>query len=475
MKKLILFLFFITTTSVISQICGTEQYYLNTNQSSLVTQPIDETTQHVFNVRFHIVYNNDGLTRTNINGTEGLNIGENEVLEVIKKLNINFNQFNIFFKYYGFDTINNSNYLNNGNFSTVLAEMDNTYGFDNAFDMYVINAITGASAIAAYYGTRAVFNDTTLNTPYVVCHEMGHCFGLLHTFFFNGTCEHATRFYNPDDLPAVRFNADLFGDQIVDTHAFGDASETIHFDTNCNYIGGAIDCEGTLITPATVNDFLISGPPINNFMSSNNQFCQDYIFTPNQGVRMRNAISLLPETYNPSRTDVFSLFQPYSKSIITYPTVLSTTDYGDGTALICRGYNDAEFMFQPGFTYEFPENQSPEILTATNQDFPVIVHNPTFNCPVRILELGINQTNPNIINGQALTTCRGIVCLEEEVLQGTIITSQNLFGLNITIQELNQIQIKDPELYNNLLHNYYYKLIKETATGAKMEEVFYKP
>lgn len=473
MKNLFLLLSFITTTSVLSQICGTEQYYLNTNQSSLVTQPYDATTQHVFNVRYHVVYNDDGLTRTNINGTAGLAIGENEVLNAIKILNINFNQFNIFFKYYGFDTINNSTYLSYGNTGPLMNEMVNNYGYANAFNIFIVNAITGAAAVSGYYYPRSTFDDEAFMTPWILCHEMGHCFGLLHTWFSSGECEHAARFFIPNASPEMQFNANTKGDQIVDTHATGNMND-IHFDSNCNYLGGTIDCQGTEIVPATVNGYLITGPPITNFMSSpNNDMCQRY-FSPGQGIRMREALDIVPERYNPTRTDVFSLFQPYSRDKIVFPTILSTTDNNDGTAKVCRGYNDAEFKFQPGFTYEFPENQSPEILSATNQDYPVIVHNLTFNCPVRILELGINQTDPNIINGQALTTDRGLVCVDEPFIHGTLISTQILGSMNITIEQLNIIQVKDPELYEKLMSNYYYILKKQTETGAETEKVFYK-
>lgn len=46
--------------------------------------------------------------------------------------------------------------------------------------------------------------------------------------------------------------------------------------------------------------------------------------------------------------------------------------------------------------------------------------------------------------------------------------------MNITVDELDAIEVKDPELYNNLMSQYYYILKKETDSGAKMEEFFYK-
>ena len=46
--------------------------------------------------------------------------------------------------------------------------------------------------------------------------------------------------------------------------------------------------------------------------------------------------------------------------------------------------------------------------------------------------------------------------------------------MNITVQELNELQVKDPELYNQLLEQYYYILKKVTASGAEVKTVFYK-
>lgn len=46
--------------------------------------------------------------------------------------------------------------------------------------------------------------------------------------------------------------------------------------------------------------------------------------------------------------------------------------------------------------------------------------------------------------------------------------------MDYTIEQLNTIQVKDPELFDRLLSQRYYKLKKETASGAKTEEIFYK-
>jgi hypothetical protein len=46
--------------------------------------------------------------------------------------------------------------------------------------------------------------------------------------------------------------------------------------------------------------------------------------------------------------------------------------------------------------------------------------------------------------------------------------------MNITVEELTEIQVKDPNLYDNFLQHYYYIVRKETESGAKTQETFYK-
>jgi hypothetical protein len=47
--------------------------------------------------------------------------------------------------------------------------------------------------------------------------------------------------------------------------------------------------------------------------------------------------------------------------------------------------------------------------------------------------------------------------------------------MNITIKELDEIQVKDPKLYDSLMEKYYYNLKQRTESGIEKEKVFYKP
>lgn len=465
MKNLFLLISIFSTISIYSQSCGTEQYHLSSNQYQLNNLTNDPTTKHVFNVRFHVVYNDDGVTRTNNSGTAGLQIGENEVLNAIKHLNINFNQFNIFFKYYGYDKINNSNYLSNGNYGTALANMRSNHSIPDAFNIFIVNAVTGASAVAGYYFPYSSFDDAAFVTPWILCHEMGHSFGLLHTFFEgSGGCEHAARFYDPFASPALQFNADTKGDQIVDTHAFGNMS-SVHFN-NCNYIGGTIDCEGTQILPATVNGYFIAGPPRNNFMSSpDDDNCVRY-FTPGQGVRMRNALIIVPERYDPTRNTIESLYKPFEELYVGGSTIISTEDLGNGNVIVCRNIQ-ARHRFQPGFTYSFPDNDGViDPMTATVNDTPLII-NHDFNYGVIINQVDTLQRD-------VLLCTRGEICEEENFVSGEDMITSFIGSYNFTIEQWDQLKVADPNLYDYLESNKYHIIKKITDKGTIVQVTVYK-
>ena len=66
-------------------------------------RPIN-TSSYVFNIKFHIIKNTNGTGVTQY-------YGEAEVMNALKILNTTYNPFNIYFKYKGFDVIQNSTYM----------------------------------------------------------------------------------------------------------------------------------------------------------------------------------------------------------------------------------------------------------------------------------------------------------------------------------------------------------------------------
>lgn len=105
MKNKLIFFFLLFSSQVFCQsfVCGENQQEIidkfnmqNTSTNSLTPPNYDATTKYVFNVFYHVVYNDDGVTRTNYLGDPGIIIGFEEIMNSIRDLNINFNQFNIF-------------------------------------------------------------------------------------------------------------------------------------------------------------------------------------------------------------------------------------------------------------------------------------------------------------------------------------------------------------------------------------------
>lgn len=72
--------------------------FLNLNHYKTRTNPIiDPNNAFIFNVQFHTVYGD--------NGENPNNVDETTYMKILARLNITFNNFNIFFKYRGFNSI----------------------------------------------------------------------------------------------------------------------------------------------------------------------------------------------------------------------------------------------------------------------------------------------------------------------------------------------------------------------------------
>ncbi|OYU82683.1 MAG: hypothetical protein CFE24_14545 [Flavobacterium sp. BFFFF2] len=165
------------------------------------------------------------------------------------------------------------------------------------------------------------------------------------------------------------------------------------------------------------------------------------------------------------------LFEPYS-SLERAGGVISKKDNFDGTLTICRA-RLREHKFQPGFDYFFAENQGSDPVNVSKYDFPVppvCLH--TFDYPITIAQLGDAPTNTGIV---PVVCTKGLYCATESFVSGKIYSTQILGSMNIKEEELDAIQVKDPELYSKLMSQYYYILNKESESGIKLEEKFYKP
>lgn len=481
----------------------------NPENNTVIDNPL---TPLVLNIRINVFNFDDGSNYFSSH-TPPIPFGEDEFLDIVKMLNLNYNRFNIFFKYLGYNFYNNSSltYYNN---------MTPSYYFNALNELCDKNALninfvqqcevpssppTATATHSPNYGVTMLGKPTflismpayngipggdfpsltnaTFDKDLMICHEMGHVLGLNHPYDNTtgvGTCEHVER-------SGIYYNANIAGDRVDDTPAqrnnFCDKFQRGGSnDGQLIPITGAngVDCRGTTYDfEHTIYGNFMSMPfkynPIYNLSFPINR---DLYFTNGQVTTMRNYI-LNPSPGEPRNSlsyvmnSVESLYQPYERTFIAGGVIISTSDNGDGTAKVCRNLL-AQDKFQKGFTYSFPENESPDPLNATINEVPIVTRH-TSSYPLTIAQLSPGLTNLTTNTGDAILVCtRGIVCQDEAFIGGRIISSETFISLNVTIKELNAIQINDPELFDKLLSQYYYKLKKETESGAKVETTFFK-
>ena len=185
--------------------------------NSVVTSPSSDL--YVVNVFFHLLRDNQDPMPGSVNCEyyEGLNANEENILEAVKLLNINFSSYNIYFKYKGYDIIRNS-FLNGT--TGIPASLSNFGPFfeENTMNVFIAAYIGGASGLAFLGNSHVRMTYYAMNTTFekTLVHEMGHCFSLFHIFQNSDSiyCEHVTRI--PTD---PNYNALTEGDLVHDTPA----------------------------------------------------------------------------------------------------------------------------------------------------------------------------------------------------------------------------------------------------------------
>ncbi|WP_290862194.1 M43 family zinc metalloprotease [Flavobacterium sp.] len=458
MKNIIFLLFLSCATLINAQsfVCGNGDETPVNNITPPPNFTYNADNKYVLNVKFHIVYDDYGviLDELTVNGQLVNQFGENEIMEILKDTNVTFNPHNIFFKYKGFDISYNSdvtNGLQNGTSISTLGLHDY-----NTYNIYFVNYTHIGHAYATNGNTWAVFSFHTMNDSsrmQVLGHELGHCFTLHHVFnLYNTTqCEHVTR-----DVNSPLYNANVAGDLVHDTPA----QSSQPWFANCEYIynPNSTDCSGEPyvdIIPA-------------NYLGYDPYSTCGFHFTPGQVIRMRShlqspSMAHVLQTYN----TIESLYEPFETIPYGGTIIRSISDNGDGTAEVCRN-TMIKHRFQKSFDYVFPDVNADDINTATINDLPEII-NTTYTFNVQI-----NQVNPTITNEVFVDCNRQPFCQTEDFVNGLVISTKDLGSMNITIQELNEIQVKDPELFQNLMNEYYHIIRKETESGAVKQTVIYK-
>jgi len=111
---------------------------------------------------------------------------------------------------------------------------------------------------------RIIINNSCSNNGTTLAHELGHYFSLLHTHEI---------IYGQEFVD--RINCDTTGDQLCDTPADPELSET-NVTMNCQYIGNEMDPMGEYYSPDP-----------GNIMSYSRKYCRVH-FTSEQSLRMRS-------------------------------------------------------------------------------------------------------------------------------------------------------------------------------------------
>ncbi len=211
------------------------------------------------------------------NGGNGYNNGVEYT--IINNLNGALNSFGLFFVLSGSRTWYDDLYGSSNTGPLALEGLPNSpsNGFqNNAINIYVLpqnSQISGGfvpftnKQVLMIGGTRTVSHcqnpgnvSYEIATSKVVCHEMGHCFGLIHTFDNNGDD-------GIDDTPTDNVNNDAGGQGCINT-------------SNCQFTGSCSSC--SLPSNPTTN--------MNNFMSYTIPSCMSY-FSVGQLDKMRENLN----------------------------------------------------------------------------------------------------------------------------------------------------------------------------------------
>ena len=456
----------------------------------------------VINLKFHGIHETDGSDLHSIN--------EERFLRIIASLNVNFNQFNIFFKYRGYNIVNNSAFVNDYfpnwvSYTTQQGDFD-----ENAINIMINNDGgygTGGGSNAIKMTTQ-LLDANTINgfSPFYdkeTNYIMGYTLGLFQIdirSYLNSnlvtsnipSCITAPFMYkayfisNPqlifpenvtrDTSDVVNYNADTAGDMVADTQAcFDGFPQNFCTDNSSQPFQSfvqhpeVVDLTGTMYNCTSVES--------HNFMLNGNYGGIPNSFTAGQGARMRQFIISNPNNFNPSlnlldngNSDISVLYEPFSISggsggnNGSNTTAYSKTYWTNTINTGANVWNCGPFVmrFQTGFDYEFYPYNAP---TITQTPYQQLNYPTTTSISVKIPILG-QQVYQNVAP----------VCFYsfEPFTSGDIKSLDNLGSSYYTLEELDKIKASDPKLFEQLQSGKYHIITKQTDSGFIDQKVIYK-
>jgi hypothetical protein len=435
---------------------GVYSYATSFNKSSSTNPPM------VFNIKFWDLRLDDGSSNTIIT--------ETDALQAVANLNIAYNEYNIYFKYRGFEYVDDSIAYNEnglGGMRDRLIEL----GLDTLKSLNVILSDITTMATGFNPGSYCQVPKVHI-TKWVTIHEIGHNLGLGHTFEkYNipaySACEHVTRDPNnvcdPEHPEIPCFNATTHGDRIVDTAAISSTTNANNYDYNiCDYTQQGYDCQG--------EEYDLQEVDLLNFMNinaPNDVYTCRTMFSIGQGVRMRETILSRPDIFVQVSTTVSALYKPYdgeysSNGVSTYSGIKFQPGfdydflscYPNGAYSIPAAYNDTSFTYLEGglWAYSFSKDITPDY-------FYTIVHKDRF--AVRIEQLDEVQPRKCWNTGQG-------------AIGGTLILfNDGVLNTNVTITSQDSTSINNPQLIDNLPSGLY-NVIKVYYSSGSEETLILK-
>ncbi|CAM1370263.1 zinc metalloprotease [Tenacibaculum xiamenense] len=389
---------------------------------------------YVFNVYFHILNDN--------NGYREVPITEDDILEAVSILNKSFNSFNIFFKYKGFGSINNTwrsvVYLGGNRTFNQLVEYTkgiNKYRSDS-FNIFIASSIrrsqydqTRIAGVANKPGINSVIDDEYLLTS-TLPHEIGHNFNLFHTHHN----------WNKNNCELVRYN-----DFVEDT------PPSVAYSAE-DLSGG---CSSELNEVRNKCGIEIRRVPSSNFMSSNVMPCRSLdnaLFTEGQGKRMKLSIQQeISPLYMSIQNSVESLYEPYQGNYDK--VVIDESDESEN--------HNGNFKFQKGFDYEFVDcDDINEVEESFTKDETPNIHPPY--TAIKILQISKDKA----------FKCH-IPVENEEERERTVINFGTIISNNYTVYKIKYESSKEKEFYKKIPVGY--NLIKsKNKEGQMVQKMIYK-